>query len=146
MTTLTATAVTAPAVRSERTHRRLVRAASIGAAAVATTTLFGLGRAAGADMTITDPVENAVPHTFVAPEIAMVTVVLGLAGWAVLALLERFTRHAHKIWGTLAAVVVVLSMPPIWIERATTETRLTLVCIHLAVGVALLPFLRTPKR
>jgi len=142
MTTLTATVATTPAVRTDRTHRRLVRAASIGAAAVATTTLFGLGRAAGADMTIA--VGGAAPAPFVPTEIAVATVVIGLVGWAVLALLERFSRHAHRIWVTLAVLVVGLSMAPIWMVQARTGTRVTLVCIHLAVGAALLPFLKKP--
>jgi hypothetical protein len=124
------------------TRRPLVRAAVVCGAALAATATFLLARAIGAEFTITDPGEGKVPHTFVATEIAMVTVVIGLVGWACLAVLERWTSRAHRIWTVLAVTMVVLSMPPIWIERATTSTRIGLVLVHLVVGVALLPLLQ----
>jgi hypothetical protein len=140
MTTITdLDTTTAP---TSRARRPLLRAAVVIGAALATTVTFLLARAAGADFTITDPGEGKVPHTFVATEIAMVTVVIGLFGWATLAVLERWTSRAHRIWTVLAVVIVLLSMPPIWIERATTSTRIGLVIVHLVVGLALLPLLR----
>jgi uncharacterized protein DUF6069 len=127
---------------TSRARRPLIRAAVVGGAAFAATATFLLARAAGAAFTITDPGAGKVPHTFVATEIAMVTVVIGLFGWATLAVLERWTSRARRIWTGLAVVVVLLSMPPIWIERATTSTRIGLVLVHLVVGLALLPLLR----
>lgn len=130
---------------STGTRRRLGRAATVGGAVAITTACFLVARAIGADFTITDPGEGKVPHTFVAPEIAMVTAIIGLLGWLTLAALERWARRPRKIWGGLALGIVLLSLVPIWIERATTETRLSLVVVHLAVGVGLLPFLRTDR-
>jgi hypothetical protein len=43
-------------------------------------------------------------------------------------------------------VVVLLSLVPIWIEQATTDTRVLLAVIHVAIGVALVPMLRVPAR
>jgi hypothetical protein len=37
---------------------------------------------------------------------------------------------------------VLLSLPPIWIEQATTDTRFFLAAVHLAVGAALVPMVR----
>jgi hypothetical protein len=123
-------------------RRRLGRAATVCGASAITTVSFLLARAAGADFTITDPGEGKIPHTFVATEIAIVTAVIGLLGWATLAALERWTRRPGRIWGSLAVGVLLLSLVPIWIERATTETRIGLVIVHVAVAVGLLPFLR----
>jgi len=137
-----APAASASAASASAGRRRLGRVATVAGAALVTTACFVAIRAAGADFTITDPGQGKVPHTFVAAEIAMVVVVIGLFGWAVLAMLERWTRRPQMIWGTLALVVVLLSLVPIWIERATTSTRIGLVVVHVVVGVALLPLLR----
>jgi uncharacterized membrane protein len=139
---LTSLAAHPPGRPLSANRRRLGRAATVVGAAVVTTAVFLAARAAGADFTITDPGEGKVPHTFVAAEIATVTVVFGLLGWLTLAALERWSRRAHRIWVTLALVVVLLSLVPIWIERATTETRLGLAVVHIVVGLALLPLLR----
>ncbi|MGC9671060.1 DUF6069 family protein [Planosporangium sp. 12N6] len=140
------TATTVSAARAERRTRRLVRAASVVGAACVTSVIFAIGKAAGTEFTITDPGDNAVPHTFVLPEIAIITLIIGLAGWAALAVLERFTSRARIVWSILAAAVVLLSLPPIWIERATTDTRVLLAVIHVAVGVALIPMVRVSAR
>jgi hypothetical protein len=126
--------------------RRRTRAASVVAAAAATGVVFAAGRAAGTDVTITDPGAHAVPHTFVLPEIVGVTLVIGLVGWATLAVLERFTARARVIWSVLATAVVLLSLVPIWIERATTDTRVLLAVIHVVVGLALVPMVRDERR
>ncbi|HST82552.1 MAG TPA: DUF6069 family protein [Kineosporiaceae bacterium] len=126
-------------------RRRVGRAATIGGAAVITTAGFLVVRAAGADFTITDPGQGKVPHTFVPAEIAMVTVVIGLLGWVTLAALERWTRRPGPIWGSLAVGILLLSLVPIWIERATTETRFGLVVVHVAVAIGLLPLWRTAQ-
>jgi hypothetical protein len=142
-TTATAAATTASAAPVTRpTVRRLTRAAGVAGAGVATAVLFGVGRAAGADFTITDPGQGAVPHTFGPVEITVAAVVCGLLGWASLAVLERCTAGAARWWTMLAVAVTVLSLVPIGIELATTGTRLMLTAIHLAVGAVLIPVLR----
>jgi len=124
------------------THRRLGRLGTVAGAALITTGGFLILRAAGADFTITDPGQGKPPHTFVAPEIAMVTVFFGVLGWLTLAGLERWTRRPRKIWGSTALVVVLLSLVPIWIEVATTQTRFSLAVVHIVVGLTLVPLLR----
>ena len=120
-------------------RRRRVRAAAVAGTVAITTGFFLVARAAGADFTITDPGTGKIPHTFVPPEIAIVTAVIGLLGWMTLAGLERCTRRADRIWTRLAVSIVLLSLVPIWIERATTQTRLSLAVVHILVGVCLLP-------
>jgi hypothetical protein len=141
MTTTTMTQTVASTTPSV-TPRRLFRAVTVGGAALSSAAVFAVAHAAGTDFTITDPGQGKVPHTFVAPEIAIVTLVIGLLGWATLALLERWTRRPHLIWTVLAASVLVLSYVPIGIEVATTSTRIMLAVIHTVVAVALVPLLR----
>jgi hypothetical protein len=134
--------VVAPASAGTTTRRWISRAATVVGAVALTTVSFLIARAAGADFTITDPAENAVPYTFQPADIAVVTTFISVLGWVTLAALERWTRQPRKIWSILAVIVVLLSFVPIWVERATTETRIGLVVVHLAVAVGLLPLLR----
>ena len=127
--------------RTPAARRRLGRTATVAGAVIVTTGVFLVARAAGADFTITDPGQAKVPHTFVPVEIAMVTTFFGLLGWGTLAMLERWTRRSRKVWGTLALAAVLLSLVPIWIERATTQTRFSLAVVHIVVYLALLPLL-----
>ncbi|GII24659.1 DUF6069 family protein [Planosporangium mesophilum] len=144
---MTATSVPASTATTDaRRRRRLTRAASVIGASCLTSAIFAIGRAAGTDFTITDPGPDGQSHTFVLPEIAIITLIIGLAGWATLAVLERFTSRARVIWIALATVIVLLSLPPIWIEQATTGTRALLAVIHVAVGLALIPMVRVPAR
>jgi hypothetical protein len=69
------------------------------------------------------------------------TLQIGLVGWVVLALLERFTRRARAIWSTLAVIVLALSFAPIWLVGATTGTRAALVVLHIAVAAVLVPLM-----
>jgi predicted permease len=64
-----------------------------------------------------------------------------LAGWILLAVLERWTRRARTIWTILAAVVLVASFGGPLTAVAATTTKLALSLMHLAVGAALIPTL-----
>lgn len=71
---------------------------------------------------------------------------IGLAGWAMLALLERFTSRARLAWTVIAAVALVLSLgsPFAGLEAATV---VALECLHLTVGgIILLGLRRTARR
>jgi len=125
---------TAP-VRGRATVRRR-RALGIVATLVVTLAVWLLGHLAGADYWIADSQGTVRIDALVTTQ---VTVVLGLVGWGVLALLERLTRYATTIWTVLAAVVVVASMIPIVLVEATTATRIALAAVHLAVGAVLVP-------
>jgi Family of unknown function (DUF6069) len=70
------------------------------------------------------------------------TLVSGLAGWAVFSLLERHTNNTERAWIALAALVLALSIVPIFVLKADLATRLTLTalhCIAAAILVAGLP-------
>lgn len=116
-----------------RTRRR---ALAVVAAVVVTLAVWLVGHLAGADYWITDSQGSVRIDALVTTQ---VTVILGLAGWAVLALLERLTRYGTRIWTVLAVLIVALSMLPVALVEATTATRVALVAVHLAVGAVLIP-------
>jgi hypothetical protein len=69
--------------------------------------------------------------------VAATALVAGLAGWAALALLERFTRHARVIWTALAIVVLAISfLGPL--NGIDTTTKAALLGLHTVVGVVLI--------
>ncbi|WP_328307790.1 DUF6069 family protein [Actinomycetospora sp. NBC_00405] len=136
--TLTAPAPTTDttASRGRAAVRRRRRALGIVLALVVTVAVWLLGHLAGADYWITDSQGSVRIGMLVT---AQVTVVLGLVGWGVLALLERLGRHGTTVWTVLAVVVVAASMIPVVLVEATTATRVALVAVHLAVGAVLVP-------
>ncbi|RZU73022.1 hypothetical protein EV384_1414 [Micromonospora kangleipakensis] len=128
---------------SATARRRRQRVLGVGAAVAANSLLYLAARAAGADFVLTDPGATEA-HPLILPEIAVFSLVFALLGWGALALLERFTRHARIVWGVLAGTVLLASFVPIFIERATVDTRIMLGVLHVVVALALLPMLRRP--
>lgn len=79
---------------------------------------------------------------------AFVIITLGasLAGWAVLALLEKVTRYGRRIWTGLAVAVVVVSFLPFLSAQMSTGSAVVLTLVHLVVGAVLVPLLlRVPR-
>jgi hypothetical protein len=120
--------------------RRRQRALGVGAAVTANSLLYLVARAAGTDFTLTAP-NTTQAHPLILPEIAVFSLAFALLGWGTLALLERHTRHARVIWSVLAGTVLLASFVPVFVERATLDTRVMLCTLHVVVAVALLPML-----
>jgi hypothetical protein len=135
---MTATLTTRPA-RSAATERRLRRAAAAVAAVAANAVLWGVCAALGTDFLLSDSTGSVVISL---PIAVTATAIFSVLGWAGLAVLERFTRHARTVWTTLAVVVAAASIVPIFLEHATGATRAALTVLHLAVAVVLIPGFR----
>ena len=75
--------------------------------------------------------------------VAVAGAVASLAGWALLAVLERFVpRRARRIWLAIAVGVLVLSLGgPLSGAGIPTANKLWLVVMHLSVGAVLIPTL-----
>jgi hypothetical protein len=140
MTTTTATA-TRPVTTPAGTVRRTRALAAVSATA-ATSAVWGVMHAAGADFVIST---SSSRGTISLPVVVLVTLGFSAVGWAALALLERFTRSAARIWTTLALVVTALSLVPIFLDSASGTTRAGLTLIHLAVAAVLIPAFRTSR-
>jgi hypothetical protein len=73
------------------------------------------------------------------------SVLAGLAGWALLALLERRTARAKFAWTITAVTVLVLSMAgPL--GASSMQAMATLIALHVAVGGVLIAGLRASSR
>jgi hypothetical protein len=69
-----------------------------------------------------------------------VSALAGLAGWALLAVLERWTCSARSIWTSLACVFALVSLlGPL--GATTTSATVSLTCLHLAVAAVLISLL-----
>lgn len=138
-----ADAVTAGGLPAPVARRRLLRASSVLLAAVASSAVWLLARAAGTDFTLTAAGKSL---TIILPMVTGFTLWFGALGWAALALLERYTSTAAKTWTRLASGVLLLSFVPIFAEHANTATRISLVLIHLTVATTLILALRHTTR
>jgi len=133
--TITTTMTAAECVRK----RRWTRALAIVAAAGATFTVW----------TVADPlagaalvVDSGSGHTTVTPTAVVLTTVLaGLAAWALLALVEHFTRRAAVVWSWVAGAVLSISLLGPIGSAVGGDAAVALVAMHLATGAVLIPIM-----
>ena len=126
---------------TQSTSPRTLSARSRRAATVATATLAGL-----TGWAIVDPLAGihlaagSTRHIGV-PQVIASTLVVGLAAWALLAVLERFAGRARTIWTGIAGVVLALSLTgPL--GAVSISAGIALTCLHLLVGGILIAGLR----
>ncbi|MFG2085865.1 MULTISPECIES: DUF6069 family protein [unclassified Spirillospora] len=82
-----------------------------------------------------------------AVQIIVFALAASLLGWALLAILERVTTHALRIWTVVAVVVLALSFLPLTGVEATGGSKTVLALAHIAVAAVLIPlFWRTSAR
>jgi hypothetical protein len=74
-------------------------------------------------------------------QVAVVSLLAGLAAWALLAVLERRTARPRRTWTVVAAVVLALSLAGPMSATSTTAG-ITLACLHVLVGSVLIFGLR----
>jgi hypothetical protein len=65
-----------------------------------------------------------------------------LAGWGILAALERRMSNAREIWTAVALVVLVASLGLPLAAGTTLSSQITLAMMHLAAAGVLIPILR----
>jgi hypothetical protein len=124
-------------------RRRFVRrCVTVALAAVVTGAAWLAGRIAAVDYLVVTPLgtrEVGLVLTVVA------TVAAGLAGWAALALLERYTPSARRTWVVLAVIVLIGSIVPVFATPAALATRLALAGLHCVAAAVLIPGLAAPR-
>lgn len=81
-----------------------------------------------------------------APAIALAGLVAALAGWSLLALLERVTSRARGLWLTVAVTAFVISLAGPLVQATTVATGAVLVTMHVAVGTTIIVALRSTAR
>lgn len=110
--------------------------------------MAGAVLAAVAVWTVADPVlgiellveMDAEPQPVGVQAVVASSLVADLAGWGLVALLERVTTRARRVWTVTALAVLMLSLlgPP---AAVTTAATVALAAMHLAVAVVLIPTL-----
>ena len=125
-------ALNRPAVRVGRTARRVI---VIATTAVANGLAWIGGQHAHVDYVVQTPFGG---REITLSLVVVATLVSGLAGWAAFSLLERRTSNTGRAWIALAALVLTLSIVPIFVLRADLDTRLTLSALHCIAAAILI--------
>jgi Family of unknown function (DUF6069) len=82
------------------------------------------------------------PQELSAAVVAVAGAVGGLAGWGALAVLERVTMNAARVWVVVAPVALLASMgAPLSGHGVNAGDRMALIGMHLAVAAVVIPFL-----
>jgi hypothetical protein len=74
--------------------------------------------------------------------VVLTSLVAGLLGWALLALLESRSRRAATVWTAIAIVVALLSLGGPLSAGAGAAASVVLVALHAVVAAVLIPALR----
>ncbi len=76
------------------------------------------------------------------PTVIVTAIIVSLAGWASLAIAERFVPRGRTVWTVVAVIVLLLSFgAPLGGAGLETSSRVTLALLHLTVGGTLLALL-----
>ena len=85
---------------------------------------------------------NTAPQTVVFGAVVGMALVASLAGWGILAALERRMSNAREIWTAVALVVLVASLGLPLAAGTTISSQIALAMMHLAAAGVLIPTLR----
>ncbi|MFB4305416.1 DUF6069 family protein [Actinomadura sp. GTD37] len=83
--------------------------------------------------------EGQEPRDLGASAIGVFALVPSLLGWALLAVLERVTPLAARIWTATALVFLAVSFLPVLSVHASGGSKAVLALAHVAVGAVLIP-------
>jgi len=126
-----------PTTRPRRARALAVIAAALAALAVwlITDPLLGI------DLTAPTAPGSEELQPITPALVAGTSLVVALAGWALLALLERFTARARTSWTAIALLVALLSLagPLSALASTTAANAVALALMHLAVATVLIP-------
>lgn len=128
-----------------RRRTRLRRLVAVAAADVVTLVIWVSAVPFG-DMTLSVDQGGGGTTAVGAPAVVVMTTVAGLAGWGLLALLERNNDRAWKTWTTIAVTFLAISLVGPLTSGIGWPTKLVLTSMHLTAGLVLIPsFARTSR-
>ncbi|HEV2999102.1 MAG TPA: DUF6069 family protein [Solirubrobacteraceae bacterium] len=128
---------------TRRLSRRALRLLAVAGAALAALCVYVLATAAF-DLDLRQPAFQAGKDAqdLSAGWAAVVAAFAALAGWGLLALLERFTERAPRVWAVLAGLVFLLTLGgPFSGHGVSDDNRLALLAMHVAVAAVVIPLL-----
>jgi Family of unknown function (DUF6069) len=85
---------------------------------------------------------NTAPQSVGIDLVVLSALAGSLAGWGVLAILERRFARARTIWTGIAIAVLLVSFSAPISAGTTTTTKFALAMMHVAVAAVLIPTLR----
>jgi membrane associated rhomboid family serine protease len=129
-----------PTIGARRHIRRVV---TVVTAVAATGLGWAAGRLAHVDYVLQTPL--GARQITLAVMVIAATAISGLVGWAVSRPLERHASDVVRAWITLAVVVLMLSILPIFAVRASVDTRLALTALHCLAAAILTAGLPQPR-
>lgn len=117
--------------------KRIVsRVVIVAAGAVAAAVVWGIALITGGIQLTTNGTVTDMPLW----QVLAAAVVVGLAGWGLLAVLEWRLPRARKAWTTAAAIVAVLSLAgPLAVPGIEAGDRVWLLVMHVALALAYIP-------
>lgn len=140
MTTTSAPSPTpSPRAASRPRPRTRVRAVIVAGAVLAALTVWAVASPLlGVELRAAP--DGGDPMTVGPPAVVTSSLLAASAGWALLALLERVTARAGRVWSVIAVAVLLASLagPPAGVSAGATAA---LTAMHLAVGAVLIPLL-----
>lgn len=139
MTPTTTTPISRP--RSRVAARAVVAVGAVIAALLVWTITVPV---LGISVTVPETPGSSARSELAFPPVLLTAGVATLAGWALLALLERFTTRARTAWTVIAVAVLLFTMP--YVSGFTVTERIVLASLHLAVAGVLIPGLRRTAR
>ena len=131
------------AIASNVRDRR--RPAAVAGAVMATGLLWLVGRALDVSFRV-DLHNSKPPQTFGPAFLLGCALLFTLLGCGTLAVLERYTRRAERVWTALALAVLGVSFVPIVAAGAAASTKTLLGLVHLAVAAVLIVKLPSTSR
>ncbi len=129
---------------SARPARRRGRVIAVTGATAAASAVWIVARLAGSTLTVSMP--GQAPMAIGLPVVVFTALVAALAGWGLLAGLERLTHWPRTLWTVVAVVALLASFGPPALADTSTGSRIALVLMHLAVAAVLIPGLRRTTR
>ncbi|MBV9095375.1 MAG: hypothetical protein JO132_16115 [Streptosporangiaceae bacterium] len=128
---------TAPAA----VHPGPARALSVAAASAAAVAVWAIA-VPGLGIRLLVRFGSGSPQTVHLDLVVGAALMACLAGWALLAVLERRTRHARAIWTAVAIAVTAASLGLPLSAGITAAAATALALMHVAVAAVLIPALR----
>ena len=114
------------------------------AALAALTTWYVVTTVAGVDLVVR---AGGAADRVTALPVVLASTAAALAGWGVLAVLERVTRHAARGWTAGAGLLTLVSLQPVLAPSDTAaEARVGLATLHLVVAAVVVVGLLRSRR
>ncbi|CAL9443524.1 hypothetical protein SUDANB171_02283 [Streptomyces sp. enrichment culture] len=121
------------------------RALAVAAAGLSTALIWIIANAGGAALAVL-PSDGGDPLTITWPRSIALGALGAALGWGLLAILERRTARALRIWTIVALSVLAASFLPLVFLDASGGTKATLALMHTAVAAVAIPLFHRGTR